>query len=36
VELPIASQVASVIWDATPVPQAMAQLLSRAPKEEDA
>jgi glycerol-3-phosphate dehydrogenase (NAD(P)+) len=36
VELPIASQVASVIWDATPVPQAMEQLLARAPKEEDA
>ncbi|MBA2480303.1 MAG: NAD(P)-dependent glycerol-3-phosphate dehydrogenase [Planctomycetes bacterium] len=36
VELPIASQVASVIWDAKPVPQAMEQLLARAPKEEDA
>jgi glycerol-3-phosphate dehydrogenase (NAD(P)+) len=36
VELPIASQVASVIWDATPVPRAMEQLLARAPKEEDA
>lgn len=36
VELPIASQVASVIWDAKPVPFAMEQLLARAPKEEDA
>ena len=36
VELPIASQVASVIWDATPVPRAMESLLARAPKEEDA
>jgi glycerol-3-phosphate dehydrogenase (NAD(P)+) len=36
VELPIASQVASVIWDATPVPRAMELLLARAPKEEDA
>jgi glycerol-3-phosphate dehydrogenase (NAD(P)+) len=36
VELPIASQVASVIWDAKPVRQAIEELLSRAPKEEDA
>ncbi len=36
VELPIASQVASVIWDGTPVPRAMELLLARAPKEEDA
>jgi len=36
VDLPIASQVASVIWDAKPVTQAMDELLSRAPKEEDA
>jgi glycerol-3-phosphate dehydrogenase (NAD(P)+) len=36
VELPIASQVASVMWDATPVPRAMDSLLARAPKEEDA
>lgn len=36
VELPIASQVASVIWEAKPVRQAMDELLSRAPKEEDA
>jgi glycerol-3-phosphate dehydrogenase (NAD(P)+) len=35
-ELPIASQVANVIWVATPVPTAMENLLSRAPKEEDA
>jgi glycerol-3-phosphate dehydrogenase (NAD(P)+) len=35
-ELPIASQVANVIWAATPVPTAMEKLLSRAPKEEDA
>jgi len=35
-ELPIASQVAKVIWAATPVPTAMENLLSRAPKEEDA
>ena len=35
-ELPIASQVANVIWAATPVPSAMETLLSRAPKEEDA
>jgi glycerol-3-phosphate dehydrogenase (NAD(P)+) len=36
IELPIASQVANVIWAATPVPTAMENLLSRAPKEEDA
>jgi glycerol-3-phosphate dehydrogenase (NAD(P)+) len=36
IELPIASQVAKVIWLATPVPSAMETLLSRAPKEEDA
>jgi glycerol-3-phosphate dehydrogenase (NAD(P)+) len=35
-ELPIASQVANAIWAATPVTQAMDNLLSRAPKEEDA
>ncbi len=35
-ELPIASQVANAIWAATPVMQAMDNLLSRAPKEEDA
>lgn len=35
-ELPIASQVANVIWAATPVPTAMEKLLSRTPKEEDA
>ena len=35
-ELPIASQVANAIWAATPVTQAMENLLSRAPKEEDA
>ena len=35
-ELPIASQVANVIWAATPVPTAMEKLLSPAPKEEDA
>ena len=36
IELPIASQVANVIWAATPLPSAMETLLSRAPKEEDA
>ncbi len=36
IELPIASQVASVIWDATPVADAIARLLARTPKEEDA
>ncbi|MEK7415617.1 MAG: NAD(P)H-dependent glycerol-3-phosphate dehydrogenase [Planctomycetota bacterium] len=36
VELPIAAQVAAVIWDAVPVAQAVHQLLSRAPKEDDA
>lgn len=36
IELPIASQVANVIWAATPLPSAMESLLSRAPKEEDA
>ena len=35
-ELPIASQVANVIWAATPVPTALEKLLSRTPKEEDA
>lgn len=34
VELPIASQVASVIWESVPVAQAMHLLLSRAPKED--
>lgn len=36
VELPIASQVAFAVWSATPVTSAMENLLSRAPKEEDA
>lgn len=36
VELPIAAQVASVIWEAAPVDRAVHQLLSRAPKEDDA
>ena len=36
VELPIASQVTSVIWDSVPVAQAVHLLLSRAPKEDDA
>lgn len=36
VELPIASQVASVIWGTVPVAQALHLLLSRAPKEDDA
>lgn len=36
IELPIASQVAKVIWAATPLPSAMETLLSRSPKEEDA
>lgn len=35
VELPIAAQVASVIWDGNPVRSAMESLLARAPKEED-
>jgi glycerol-3-phosphate dehydrogenase (NAD(P)+) len=35
-ELPIAGQVAAVLWSATPVRDAVNQLLSRAPKEEDA
>jgi glycerol-3-phosphate dehydrogenase (NAD(P)+) len=36
VELPIASQVASIIWDGTPVRAAMDALFARSPKEEDA
>lgn len=36
VEMPIASQVASVIWESVPVATAMHLLLSRAPKEDDA
>lgn len=36
VELPIASQVASIIWDGTPVREAMDSLFARSPKEEDA
>jgi glycerol-3-phosphate dehydrogenase (NAD(P)+) len=36
VELPIAFQVASVIWAATPVAEALDNLLARSPKEEDA
>ena len=36
VELPIASQVASVVWQATPVSEALHQLLSRSAKEENA
>jgi len=36
VELPIASQVTSVIWESVPVAQALHLLLSRAPKEDDA
>jgi glycerol-3-phosphate dehydrogenase (NAD(P)+) len=35
VELPIATQVAAVIWDGIPVRSAMETLLARAPKEED-
>jgi glycerol-3-phosphate dehydrogenase (NAD(P)+) len=35
VELPIASQVASVVWRATPVTSALDALLARAPKEEN-
>jgi glycerol-3-phosphate dehydrogenase (NAD(P)+) len=35
VELPIAAQVAAVIWDGIPVRSAMETLLARAPKEED-
>lgn len=36
VELPIATQVAAVLWGGVPVAQAVHQLLSRAPKEDDA
>lgn len=36
IELPIAFQVASVVWSATPVPTALENLLARSPKEEDA
>lgn len=36
VEMPIASQVTSVIWESVPVATAMHLLLSRAPKEDDA
>ena len=36
VDLPIACEVESVIWRAKPVNQAIDDLLSRAPKEEDA
>lgn len=36
VELPITSEVASLVWDDRPVAQAMDALLARAPKEEDA
>lgn len=36
VELPITSEVDSVVWDDKPVRQALDSLLSRAPKEEDA
>lgn len=36
VELPIAAQVASILWDGTPVRSAMESLLARSPKEEDA
>jgi glycerol-3-phosphate dehydrogenase (NAD(P)+) len=36
IELPIASQVAKVIWSATQVTTAMENLLTRTPKEEDA
>jgi glycerol-3-phosphate dehydrogenase (NAD(P)+) len=36
VELPIATQVADVVWRGVPVAQAVLQLLSRAPKEDDA
>ena len=35
VELPITSEVDSVVWDDKPVRQALDSLLSRAPKEED-
>lgn len=34
-ELPIASQVASMLWDATPVPVAMDALFTRRAKDED-
>lgn len=36
VDLPIAAQVASILWDGTPVRSAMESLLARSPKEEDA
>lgn len=36
IEMPIAFQVASVIWHATPVATALDHLLARSPKEEDA
>jgi glycerol-3-phosphate dehydrogenase (NAD(P)+) len=36
VEMPIATQVTSVIWESVPVATAMNLLLSRAPKEDDA
>ena len=36
VELPITSEVASLVWDDKPVAQALDALLARAPKEEDA
>lgn len=36
VDLPIATQVADVVWRGVPVAQAVHQLLSRAPKEDDA
>jgi glycerol-3-phosphate dehydrogenase (NAD(P)+) len=36
VELPIAAQVAAVLWHDSPVAAALARLLSRAPKDEDA
>jgi len=36
IELPITSEVASLVWDDKPVAQALDALLARAPKEEDA
>ncbi len=36
VDLPITSEVASLVWDDRPVAQALDALLARAPKEEDA
>lgn len=36
VEMPIAAQVAAVVWDGLPVADALQRLLARSPKEDDA